>query len=83
MRCSKPWRSHISDAIFFNNGEMVATLEKGMWGSNDDENALLKEDLSKLHEIRNSNDGYRNTRYHCSGVPFRKTYNELDWTTRL
>ena len=69
--------------FFHDNWEMLTMLEKGIRGYDDKEDSLLKQYLSELRDIRSSNTGYRNTRYHCAGVPFTHNYNELDWAARL
>ena len=37
-----------------------------------------------MTKVRNYDAAYRNTIYHCAGVPFTKgfTYDELNWTAR-
>ena len=62
---------------------MLTALEKEVSGANADEESLLQQDLVNLRQIQDGIGKYRNTRYHCSGIPFTKTYYEVDWTTRL
>ena len=60
------------------NEEILQSLEKARTGANENETRLLNQCY-----IRDNNTGYRNTVYHCTGVPFTKSYSELDWTARL
>ena len=59
--------------FFFDNAEMLTALENGMSSLDLEDETLLQQDLANLLEIKNGTGRYRNTRYHCSGVPFTKS----------
>ena len=81
ISCSK--EEHRNRYHFFNTLQMLTTLEKEVSDTNADDQSLLLQDLVNLHQTQDGIGKYRNTRYHCSGIPFIKTYYEVDWTTQL
>ena len=70
-----------SCCLFLDNVQLLTTLQE-VEGIDNAETAFLETYKKQLHEI-NKNAPYRNTIFHCAGVPFTRMLDELDWTARL